>query len=135
MRLAPLKTISSFTCDDARHSHTGPACCSRRNFLGGLAALGASALPGGALAQTAAEKPFRIDVHHHLSSPGFIAEIAGRRTGQVPLMRWTVSKSIDEMDQGGVATSIVSISEPGVFFGNYDAAAHWPANATTSAPG
>jgi predicted TIM-barrel fold metal-dependent hydrolase len=26
------------------------------------------------------------------------------------------------MDQGGVATSILSISEPGVFFGNYDAA-------------
>ena len=122
MRLAPHKTIPSFTCDDAQHIHSGLACCSRRGFLGGLAALGATALSGSALAQTPAEKPFRIDVHHHLSSPGFIAEIAGRRTGQVPLMRWTVSKSIDEMDQGGVATSIVSISEPGVFFGNYDGA-------------
>jgi predicted TIM-barrel fold metal-dependent hydrolase len=123
MRLAPHTTIPLFTCDDARHSHTGPACCSRRSFLSGLAALGASALSGGsAVAQTPTEKPFRIDVHHHLSSPGFMAEIAGRRTGQAPLMRWTISKSIDEMDQGGVATSIVSISEPGVFFGNYDGA-------------
>ena len=69
-----------------------------------------------------AEKPFRIDTHHHLASPGFIAEIAGRRTGQVPLMRWTIAQSIDDMDQGGVATSILSISEPGVFFGNFDAA-------------
>ena len=68
------------------------------------------------------ERPFRIDTHHHLSSPGFIAEIAGRRTGQVPLMRWTIAQSIDDMDQGGVATSILSISEPSVFFGNFDSA-------------
>ena len=61
------------------------------------------------------QKPFRIDTHHHLSSPGFIAEIAGRRTGQVPLMRWTVAQSIDDMDLGGVATAILSISEPSVF--------------------
>ena len=37
-------------------------------------------------------------------------------------MKWTVAQSIDDMDQGGVATSILSISEPGVFFGNFDAA-------------
>jgi 6-methylsalicylate decarboxylase len=102
------------------------SCCSRRAFLGGFAATAASAAFGStsASAQTAsaAEKPFRIDVHHHLSSPGFIAEISGRRTGQVPLMKWTVAQSLDDMDRGGVATSILSISEPSVFFGNYDAA-------------
>src|SRR5262249_3133545 len=52
----------------------------------------------------------------------FIAEITGRRTGQVPLMKWTVTQSIEDMDKGGVATSILSISEPSVFFGNFDAA-------------
>jgi len=72
--------------------------------------------------EAAVDKPFRIDVHHHLSSPGFIAEISGRRTGQVPLMKWTVAQSIDDMNQGGVATAILSISEPSVFFGNFDAA-------------
>jgi predicted TIM-barrel fold metal-dependent hydrolase len=95
-------------------------------LLGGLGALGASTFVPGrrARAQTtpAASAPFRIDVHHHLSSPGFIAEIAGRRTGQAPLMKWTVGQSLDDMDKGGVATSILSISEPGVFFGNFDAA-------------
>jgi predicted TIM-barrel fold metal-dependent hydrolase len=113
-----------FGCDDGRHVHSGPACCSRRAFLGGLASLGTTmALPGRAVhAQAAAERPFRIDTHHHLASPGFIAEISGRRTGQMPLIRWSVQKSIEDMDQGGVATSILSISEPGVFFGNYDAA-------------
>lgn len=115
----------SSTRDDVTDVHSGDACRSRRSFLGGLAALGAGAiLPGRqAWAQAAAaEKPFRIDTHHHLSSPGFIAEISGRRTGQVPLMRWTVAKSIEDMDQGGVATSILSISEPSVFFGNFDTA-------------
>ena len=64
-------------------------CCDRRGFLGGLAAT-AAALAAPAHAQTpTAGKPFRIDTHHHLSSPGFIAEISGRRTGKIPLMQWT----------------------------------------------
>jgi predicted TIM-barrel fold metal-dependent hydrolase len=125
MRLTPRNKPQALVCDDVRHVHSGTTCCSRRKFLGGLAALGAGTLSVGQPVRAqapAAERPFRIDTHHHLSSPGFITEIAGRRTGQVPLMQWTVAKSIDDMDQGGVATSILSISEPGVFFGNYDAA-------------
>src|SRR2546430_15221715 len=37
-------------------------------------------------------------------------------------MKWTVAQSLEDMDKGGVATSILSISEPSVFFGNFDAA-------------
>jgi predicted TIM-barrel fold metal-dependent hydrolase len=116
----------TFLCQDASHVHSGAPYCSRRRFLGGLAASAACTLladqQARAQATPASEKPFRIDTHHHLSSPGFIAEIAGRRTGQVPLMKWTVAQSIDDMDRGGVATSILSISEPSVFFGNFDSA-------------
>lgn len=110
---------------DAGTGHTA-ACYGRRGFLTGMAALGAGAVfgPKSSVAQTPAvtTKPFRIDIHHHISSPAFIKEIAGRRTGQVPLMKWTPQQSLDDMDQGGVATAILSISEPSVFFGNYDAA-------------
>jgi predicted TIM-barrel fold metal-dependent hydrolase len=122
---SPTPAPGRFECSEG-HVHAA-ACCGRRGFLTGLAAIGA----GGALASLAgsresaaqtATKPFRIDVHHHFSSPGFIAEITGRKTGQVPLMRLTAEKSLQDMDAGGVATSIVSISEPSVFFGNYDAA-------------
>lgn len=126
--MAPLPAPTSshlppFSCDSG-HVHSA-SCCGRREFLTGLAALGAGNFLGvrkSAAQSSATEKPFRIDVHHHFSSPGFIAEITGRKTGQVPLMRLTAQKSIEDMDKGGVATSIISISEPSVFFGNYDAA-------------
>ena len=68
--------------------------------------------------RAAAAGPRRIDVHHHFSSPGFVAEIKARNTGQTALMEWTPQKSIEDMDKGGVATSILSISEPNVWFGD-----------------
>jgi len=122
LRSAPSQP-GAFACVPG-HVHAG-ACCGRRGFLTGLAALGAGTVLGtrrSAAQAPAPAKPFRIDVHHHFSSPGFIAEITGRKTGQVPLMRLTAQKSIEDMDKGGVATSILSVSEPSVFFGNYDAA-------------
>jgi 6-methylsalicylate decarboxylase len=124
MKLAARNESEAFLCQDADHMHSRAVRCTRRTFLGGLASLGASApfADQSASAEAAGDKPFRIDVHHHLSSPGFIAEISGRRTGQAPLMKWTVAQSIDDMDQGDVATAILSISEPSVFFGNFDAA-------------
>src|SRR5262245_43308991 len=103
----------------------------RREFLAGLAALGATAvLPneltlseadGWLLAQTR-NPPHRIDVHAHFSAPGFIAAIKARNTGQRPLMEWTPAKTIEDMDRDGVATSIVSTSEPNVWFGDNAAA-------------
>ena len=124
MSVAPRKQPEVFVCQDPEHLHSQAVSCTRRTFLGGAAVLGAGAWVAGqpTNAQPGANEPFRIDVHHHLSSPGFIAEITGRRTGQVPLMKWTVTQSIEDMDKGGVATSVLSISEPSVFFGNFDAA-------------
>ena len=98
---------------------------SRRQFLSGLAALSAgSLLPGcQSVAQAPARvAPFRVDVHHHLAPPGFIREIVARKTGQIPLMEWTPAKSIEAMDRAGIATSMTSISEPGVWYGDNAAA-------------
>jgi 6-methylsalicylate decarboxylase len=97
----------------------------RREFLAGLAAIGASALVPDALtgAQTRpAAAPFRIDVHNHGNSPGFIAAIKARNTGQTALMNWTPAKALEDMDRDGVATVIMSTSEPGVHFGDAAAA-------------
>jgi len=93
----------------------------RRRFLETLAAAGAARLlsPNQLEAQA---RPHRIDVHAHFSSPGFIAAITARKTGQRPLMEWTPARTLEDMDRDGVATSIFSTSEPGVWFGDNDAA-------------
>ena len=104
-----------------------PPVLPRRKFLAGLGALGAAAaLPSALLlaqAPTAAPAhPYRIDTHHHFSAPGFIAAIAARKTNQRPLELWTPSKAIEDMDKNGVATAMISTSEPSVWFGDNEAA-------------
>jgi predicted TIM-barrel fold metal-dependent hydrolase len=99
----------------------------RRKFLAGLGALGAAVtLPevflGGQAAADVPGRPYRIDTHHHFSAPGFIAAIAARNTNQRPLELWTPSKAIEDMDKSGVATAMVSTSEPSVWFGDNEAA-------------
>jgi predicted TIM-barrel fold metal-dependent hydrolase len=99
------------------------ACCHRRAFVKGASAAALATLASGrnASAQpasTGADKPFRIDVHHHLSSPGFIEAIRSRKTGQIPLENWTPAKSLEDMDKGAVATAMLSISKPSVNFGD-----------------
>jgi predicted TIM-barrel fold metal-dependent hydrolase len=100
-----------------------PASPARRNFLaGGVAALGLGAFAATvgrmpAKAQAAAAKT-RIDVHHHFI-PQFHADAMmapGRRAA--PLPKWAPAMSIEEMDKSGIATSILSIAQPGVWFGN-----------------
>lgn len=99
---------------------------SRREVLTSLAALGlGAALPAGVgQAQTAAAKPFRIDMHHHFMPPKYIAEEHERNSSyshNMPasqLSAWSPQKSLDEMDRNGVATAIVSISTPGVWYGD-----------------
>jgi predicted TIM-barrel fold metal-dependent hydrolase len=81
----------------------------RREFLGRIAALGASAaLPAGLLAQ--APKPFRIDVHHHLMYPGYLDEVAGRRAGST--FKWSPQMSLEDMDKSGIALSVLSLIQP-----------------------
>ena len=65
-------------------------------------------------------QPYRIDVHHHilppvyseaLSQAGIIDPIPG-----VDWPNWDVNTTLAAMDRLGIATAIVSISEPGVNF-------------------
>jgi predicted TIM-barrel fold metal-dependent hydrolase len=107
------------------------ACCApapaggtlaRRNVLaGGLAALGLGAAAIGApavLAQAAPPARTRIDVHHHFA-PAFHFEAMGsRRGGNVP--RWSPAMSLDDMNQNGIQTAMLSIVQPGIWFGDAD---------------
>ncbi|MBV8169145.1 MAG: amidohydrolase family protein, partial [Alphaproteobacteria bacterium] len=98
----------------------------RRGLLGGLSAVAATAaVAPEALAQGAARtakpaaKPHRIDVHHHLAAPGWLTQFAGPQLQ--PAMRdWTPAKSLEDMDRAGVATSILSVTIPGVWTGDVE---------------
>jgi predicted TIM-barrel fold metal-dependent hydrolase len=60
--------------------------------------------------------PHRIDVHHHIVSPGFVEEL--RSLLQPPTLAWTPARSIEDMDRAGVATAITSVTTPGVWIGD-----------------
>src|SRR5262245_63332772 len=88
----------------------------RREFLSGMAALGASALVSRhAEAQMAIVKPHRIDVHHHHTPPPYLAAITARNVPG-PVRDWTPEKSLADMDRAGVATALTSITTPALRF-------------------
>ena len=105
---------------------------SRRHVLTSLAALGAAAmLPAGTgLAETATASG-RVDVHHHFFPPDYLEPLAewGKHHGvaaglQPPQRDWTVARAVEEMDRAGVATAVLSISTPGIWFGDAEQARH-----------
>ena len=117
-----------------RRFFRGCLCCepsaplaspARRNFLaGGVAALGLGATGLSAIGRTpaAAQAPAaktRIDVHHHYIPPFHADALASRRSGGRP-PQWSPAKSLEDMDKSGIATSIVSVVQPGIWFGNVE---------------
>ena len=94
--------------------------------LGLTAALPAERLLAFAQSSPSA-RPHRIDVHHHFAPPAWVSEVKGRPLLQAANTTWTPEKSIeDDVDRGGVAAAIVSVTNPGLWFGD---------KAVTSRPG
>jgi predicted TIM-barrel fold metal-dependent hydrolase len=91
-------------------------CVDRRAFLAGT--LGVVFGARTQAAQTATANPRRIDVHHHFAPPAWVAEVKGRPLLQPANTKWTPEQSIDDMDRGGVAAAVVSITTPGLWFGD-----------------
>jgi predicted TIM-barrel fold metal-dependent hydrolase len=112
-------------CDRSTLSLSG-AALSRRNFVLGMAATAAATAASGtenAFAQaTEPVKPDRIDVHHHLSPPTYIAASNTGNFGDAPMKNWTPEKSLLDMDKAGVATAILSVTTPGLNFTSGEAA-------------
>jgi predicted TIM-barrel fold metal-dependent hydrolase len=94
----------------------------RRQVLCGLGALGATAcLPDAILRAQgpAAGNPRRLDLHHHFGSPRWIKRTAEvRRQGWEAFQGYSPAKVIEAMDMAGIATSFVSCTEPGIWFGD-----------------
>jgi len=90
---------------------------SRSGFVAGLAA----ATLGGRMPPAAAA-PQRIDVHHHYLSPEFLEAGSAHRAFPPSSRDWTVQRSLEDMDAAGVATALLSVPTPGVYFGDAEAA-------------
>jgi 6-methylsalicylate decarboxylase len=89
----------------------------RREFLAGLAALGAGALAGSeAAAQPAGAKPVRFDFHYHLGDPKYVDVVRAHNLSTPVGM--TTERALADMDKAGITLSILSIPGPGVWFGD-----------------
>ena len=104
------------------HMHT------RRTFLGTVTAAGAALAlrefdVAAQVAAPAGAKPHRLDVHQHFLSPGYYA-LLNKKNAVAPvpgLAAWkdfTPSRAIEALDRIGVATAMVSVTAPGVWFGD-----------------
>ena len=68
-------------------------------------------------------KPYRIDVHHHILPLEYISalgKIGTRESAGIAFPQWDIEKSIALMDRKGIMAALVSISAPGIYFGNRD---------------
>ncbi len=70
----------------------------------------------------------RIDVHHHILPPEYVATVGEARIGPLILAgrtpEWTPRMSVEAMDRNGIATAITSISAPGLWFGDHQETRH-----------
>lgn len=63
----------------------------------------------------------RIDVHHHLLTPEYLEELARVgvvESGGVTFPHWTPEDSLGVLDRTEIQTALLSLSTPGLCFGN-----------------
>ncbi len=60
----------------------------------------------------------RIDVHYHVAPPAWSDALRKRGIMHPAWNGWSVAKAVEDMDRDGVARSIVSVTTPGVWFGD-----------------
>jgi len=67
------------------------------------------------------QNPFRIDVHHHFVSPEYthaLTDMGITGAGGENFPAWSPEQTLAMMDRQGIAASLLSLSAPGVFFGD-----------------
>jgi predicted TIM-barrel fold metal-dependent hydrolase len=69
----------------------------------------------------------RIDTHQHLIPPRYAAWLRemGLRPGGIDLPSWSEGAALKFMDSHGIQTGILSLSTPGVHFGDVPEARRW----------
>jgi predicted TIM-barrel fold metal-dependent hydrolase len=68
--------------------------------------------------------PHRIDVHHHFVPQVYKDALVALGSAcpspgyQPPLQNWTEARTLDQMDKAGIASAAISITTPGIYFGD-----------------
>lgn len=63
----------------------------------------------------------RIDAHHHILPPAYVEalrQVGADRSGGAPLPDWSVDQALAVLGAHGLDAAVLSISEPGVYFGD-----------------
>ncbi len=60
----------------------------------------------------------RIDVHYHVAPPAWVEALNRRKLLHPVWNDWTVAKAVEDMERDGVERSMVSVTTPGVWFGD-----------------
>jgi len=88
---------------------------SRRHLLAsGAVALSTVVSGGGQFVWGQETTQRRIDVHHHISPPTWLDAVKRIKKSNPPAANWSIQKTIEDMDRGGVATAITSPTTPQV---------------------
>ena len=95
----------------------------RRDFLTTLTALSAGSLLSSLTSAQAPAAARRIDIHQHFVSPSFLATLgATNAVAPVPgFAAWkgySPARAVEALDRVGIATAMLSITAPGVWFGD-----------------
>ena len=69
-------------------------------------------------ANDAGGKPYRIDVHHHYIPPKYYETISDRIPLRPVLRDWTPARTLEDMDKAGIEVAILSVTTPGLWFGD-----------------
>jgi 6-methylsalicylate decarboxylase len=74
------------------------------------------------VAASSRENPRRIDVHHHMLPPEYVSFTRDRileiTSGDDTVLKWTPDVALNQMNQFGIASSILSLPVPGAWFGS-----------------
>ena len=102
-----MSPMPSYCCEPLR----GAGLNRRRLCLGAASMLALA--PFAFMPKAAAQnKPHRIDVHHHISPPTWLDAVKSMQKANPPMANWSVQKTIEDMDAGGVATAMTSPTTP-----------------------
>jgi len=100
-----------------------PRMPTRREFLSTLSVAAAGSMLSTLASSAQAPTARRIDIHQHFVSPSFLATLGAKNAiapvpGFAAWKGYSPARAVEALDRVGIATAMLSITAPGVWFGD-----------------